>query len=461
MGNGRHFLRSARQDGEVRLVRNVTVLMGINVDAFESGPHLATVSADLLAADQRVGTLDDMLEHWRGLVGLPADVISLKFTDKERGVAGKAIDIRLHGDDLQRLKVASMELQAWLKGFRGVKDVSDDLRPGKPEVQLSLRGGAGALGITAGDIAHEVRAALQGNTNLDVQLGRESHTVAVRMEGADRDGLDDLSYLMVGPRGEDSLPLSAIADIKRVRGFARIHRVDGQRTVTVQGTLDSQIANARELMKITSRQFLPEFKKRFKDVRVSFQGQGKESAQTGGSLETGLLIGLAGIFLILSLQFRSYIEPLVVMLAIPTGFIGVVWGHLALGLELSMPSLVGLATLAGIVVNDSILLVTFIKQRQRNGEDIAQAARLAARDRFRAIVLTSLTTIAGLLPLLLETSTQAQLLIPIVASIAFGLLTATVLSLFLVPTFFVVMADFGLVGAVAPAEKRSPSEQHR
>ncbi len=414
---------SARQEGGARLVRNVSVLFGVNVDAFESGPHLATVNADLTAADQRVGAIDDMLERWRGLVGTPPDVISLKFTDKERGVAGKAVDIRLHGDNLKRLKMASMELQAWLNGFKGVKDVSDDLRPGKPEVRVSLRDGAGSLGITASDVANEIRAALQGSTNLDVQLGRESQAVAVRLDSTDRDELDELSYLVVASREGESVPVSAIADIDRVRGFARIHRIDGQRTVTVQGALDTRVANARELMNVTKKRFLPELKERFKDVRVSFQGQGKESAQTGGSLQTALLVGLAGIYLILCFQFRSYLEPLAVMLAIPTGFIGVVWGHLALGLELSMPSLVGLATLAGIVVNDSILLVTFIKERQRHGTDVAEAARLAARDRFRAIVLTSLTTVAGLLPLLMETSTQAQLLIPLVASLVFGLST--------------------------------------
>ena len=228
-----------------------------------------------------------------------------------------------------------------------------------------------------------------------------------------------------------------------MRGFARIHRINGQRTVTVQGALDTRIANASELMGITRKRFLPELKERFEDVRVSFQGQGKESAQTGGSLQTGLLVGLVGVFLILCFQFRSYVEPLAVMLAIPTGIVGVVWGHLALGLELSMPSLVGLATLVGIVVNDSILLVSFIKERRRDGMTIADAARLAARDRFRAIVLTSLTTIVGLLPLLMETSTQAQFLIPLVASVAFGLLTATVLSLFLVPSLFVVLTELG------------------
>ena len=155
-----------------------------------------------------------------------------------------------------------------------------------------------------------------------------------------------------------------------------------------------------------------------------------------------LAIGIFGVFVILSFQFRSYIQPLAVMLAMPMGVIGVVWGHLALGIELSIPSLVGVATLAGIVVNDNILLVSFIKERLKAGMAVIEAVQLAAVDRFRAILLTSLTTIAGLLPLLLETSTQAQLLIPIVASLVFGLFSATLFSILLVPAFFMILSDW-------------------
>ena len=216
-------------------------------------------------------------------------------------------------------------------------------------------------------------------------------------------------------------------------------------TVTVQGAIDTKVVNARELMGVTKKQFLPRLKERYPGVRPAFQGQGKESAVTGNSLKTNILIGLLGVYLILAYQFRSYIQPLAVMLAIPTGLIGVVIGHLLLGLDISMPSLVGMASLTGIVVNNGILLVVFTKQRLQEGMTAVEAARTAAKNRFRAIILTSLTTIAGLTPLLLETSTQAQFLIPLVASLAFGLFSATVLSLFLVPVVFVIFDDLGLI----------------
>ncbi|MES9846443.1 MAG: efflux RND transporter permease subunit [Candidatus Sedimenticola sp. 6PFRAG5] len=181
-------------------------------------------------------------------------------------------------------------------------------------------------------------------------------------------------------------------------------------------------------------------------------------AATGASLQTNIMIGLIGVFIILSFQFRSYLQPLAVLLAIPTGLIGVVWGHLLMGLDLSMPSLVGLATLTGIVVNDSVLLVSFIKEQRSGGLAMTDAVRLAARDRFRAVILTSLTTIVGLLPLLTETSTQAQFLIPLVASLAFGLLTATLLSLFLIPSCFVIFEELGWFRAGVKAAGKSAAE---
>jgi hydrophobic/amphiphilic exporter-1 (mainly G- bacteria), HAE1 family len=441
---------STRQSGNQQMVRNVSVLYNVNVDAFESGPHLATISADLMRAEEREGTVDEMIGRWRELVGAVPDVISLKFTDKERGVAGKAIDLRLQGASLATLKRASLDLQNFLAGFSGVADLSDDLRSGKPELRVHRKETAGSFGISARGIANVVRAALHGGTGTEVLLDGEAHDLTIRLTAADRSSVEDLRQLDIRAADGSLIPLGAVADIVQTRGFARIHRVNGQRTVTVQGAIDTKVANAREIMRTVKKSFGPQLKKKYPGVRLSSQGQDKDSADTGNSLRTNLLIGLIGIFLILAFQFRNYVQPFAVILAIPMGLIGVVWGHLALGLDLTMPSLVAFATLAGVVVNDNILLVTFLKERLAEGVDVAEAGRQAARDRFRPIVLTSLTTIAGLLPLLSETSTQAQLLIPLVASLAFGLLTATILSLLLVPAFFVILDDVGLLKTERP-----------
>ncbi|MBE9558426.1 MAG: efflux RND transporter permease subunit, partial [Proteobacteria bacterium] len=436
---------SARQEGGRKLVRNISVLYNTNVGSFESGPHLATVSADLLRAEERTGTVDEMLSRWRELVGGIPDAISLKFTDKERGVAGKAIDLRIQGNRLEVLKQASLDLQGYLAGFRGVRDLSDDLRAGKPELRVRLKESAGIFGIGARAVADEIRAALHGGAGLEVLINGEAHDVSVRLASLDRNSIEDIGHIQIRAADGGLVPLSAVAIVDETRGFARIHRVNGQRTVTVQGTLDTNVANAREIMAALRKEFAPRLKEKYPGIRLVSQGQDKETAETGNSLQTNLLIGLVGIFLVLTFQFRDYVQPFAVLLAIPMGLIGVVWGHLALGLNLSMPSLVGFATLAGVVVNDNILLVGFAKERLKEGDSVAGAMQQAARERFRPIVLTSLTTIAGLLPLLMETSTQAQLLIPLVASIAFGLLTATVMSLFLVPVFFVILDDVKLL----------------
>ncbi|MCK5647434.1 MAG: efflux RND transporter permease subunit, partial [Gammaproteobacteria bacterium] len=426
-------LQDKKQGKQNRLVKNIIVLFNTNKDAYESGAHLATISADLLPAEQRVGSIDSMLNRWRELTGVPADVITLKFTDRERGVAGKAIDIRLQGNKLEQLKQASQDLQQWLSQFKGVQDLSDDLRPGKPELQISLKKSAGSFGITAKAVADSVRAALHGGTKLEVQSGYEAEDVIARLDVDDRDSLEDLHYLMVRNNQGQLVPLSAVAEIKKTRGFSRIHRVNGQKTVTVQGTINTDIINARQLMQMTKKQFLPTLKEKYPGVRPAFQGQGKESALTGNSLQFNVFLGLLGVYFMLAFQFKSFAQPLAVILAIPTSLIGVVGGHLLLGLDISMPSLVGMATLIGIVVNDSILLLMSVKNGLKKGMTIVAAAQNASIKRFRAIILTSLTTIAGLTPLLFETSTQAQFLIPLVASLVFGLLSTTLFSLFLVP----------------------------
>lgn len=436
---------SKQQSNKARLVRNTSILYNTNVDSYESGAHIATVSADLLRAEQRTGSINDMLNRWRELTGDVPDVIALKFTDRERGVAGKAIDIRLHDKDLARLKSASYELQKWLSSFRGVLDLSDDLRPGKPEIRLKLSDSAILSGMTARKIAEEVRASLFGKTGLTVQAGRETRDIIVRLKGSDRQTLGDLEDIAVTGPGGKLVPLLALAKTIETRDYARIHRVNGARTLTVQGKLDTRIANAREIMGATKKKFLPQLKKKYPGLRVSFVGQGKEASTTGNSLQTNVLIGFIGVFIMLAWQFSSFIQPLVVIIAMPLGFIGVVIGHLLLGYELSMPSLVGLATLAGVVVNDSILLVVFIKRSIKEGMSVVNAAAKAARERFRAVLLTSITTIMGLLPLLMETSTQAQFMIPLVISLAFGLLVATMMSLIVVPVFFTILDDFSLI----------------
>ncbi len=435
---------SPLQPDDQRLVRNINIRFNQNVDAHETGPHVATVSADLLAAEVRRANLDNIINRWREESGEIPDVISINFKEPQLGPAGLPIDIRLSGTELNELKSVSLALQDWLKSYRGVFDVTDDLRPGKPELRLSIREGTLALGLTAFDIASQLRAGFYGTVASELQVGPESYEVDVRLSEADQSTLTQLEEFRISTASGAQIPLGAIATLEPGRGFSRINRIDGLRTVTIQGDVDTRLANASEIINDTRERFLDELLERYPSVQVSLEGQSKEAGTTGASLLRGFLLGFAGIFFLLSFQFRSYVEPLVVMVAIPLAFIGVIWGHVIIGLDLSMPSMMGFASLAGIVVNDSILLVLFLKQRVADGRSIHEATRLASRQRFRAVLLTSLTTIAGLLPLLTERSLQAQVLIPLATSIVFGLIASTLLVLLVVPTLFSILDDFKL-----------------
>jgi len=437
---------SPMQPGGNALVRNVTVTYGSNADADEAGAHLATISASLLRAEDRNTNVTTIIERWKKLTGPLPDMSTLRFTDKDRGVGGKPIAIRLQGDNLGDLKATAVEMRKFFRGFAGVRDVIDDLRPGKPEYVVTLRSSsASALGVTAQGMASQLRRAFRGDTTLEVQDRYGSLDVLARLNGIDRASANDVLDLRIAAADGTLIPLSAVADVTQGRGYARIQRIDGRRTVTVEGSINPKIANAVELMTALKADFLPQLAQKRPDVEVIIIGESKDTSESGNSLRDFLLIGLAGVYLILAYQFRSFIQPAAVFVAIPLGLIGVVWGHMLMGMQISMPSLVGLATLAGIVVNNSILLIAFIKERYNEGAELIEAAQGAVRDRFRPIFLTSLTTVVGLGPLLFETSTQAQLLLPIVASLAFGLTTATILALFVTPAMFLILHDMGLI----------------
>lgn len=426
------------------LVRALTVEYNRNDDAYETGPHVATVRLDLLSAEVRKTSSDDFLNAWRSEIGNLPDVINLKFTPSRLGPGGRAIDVQLRGNDLKQLDVAARKLVAWLSRYKGAYDISGDLRPGKPEINVRLKPEAANLGLDGRTIADQLRSAYFGSTVSEIQVGPELIEIDVRLVGRDRSSIANLeNFLVVTSKGKN-VPLSAVAVLERRRGYARINRVNGLRTVTIQGSVDTDQANASQIISDTMRRFVPKLEAAHPGVVVVLEGQNKEGAIVQKSMLSGFVIGLIGVFLLLSFQFRSYLEPIVVMLAIPLALIGVILGHLAMGLDISMPSMLGFVSLSGIVVNNSILIVGFIKSGHENGLSVHDAILEASKARFRAVFLTSVTTVLGLMPMLVETSVQAQILIPLVTSLAFGLMASTVLVLIVVPAFYMVLDDFGM-----------------
>ncbi len=432
-----------KQPNNSPLVESIQVRFNHNLSAQEFGTHVATVMVDLLSAERRTLSLDELTVAWRKEIGDIPGLSSLIIQEPGFGPAGIPIEIRLQGTDLNELKLAALDVNTHLTGYEAVYNIIDDLRPGKPQRSFSLKEGALASGLTAEMLSSQLRAAFLGEIVDTQRIGNRDVEILVRQAERDSSSLDDLAdQTILMPDGRQ-MPLNTVVDSEDKRDWAMITRIGSQRTVTVQANVDAREASAQTIVNDLQKNWLNDFIQQHPNVTVSFEGQVARSAETAGSIRRGLLIGLLGIFIILSFQFRSYIEPLIVMLAIPLAFVGAVWGHVLLGWYISMPSLIGAASLAGIAVNNSILLIQFIKEHRSKGMDTIAAAQQATRDRFRAIFITTTTTIAGLLPLLAETSVQSAAIKPLVISVVFGLITTTVLVLVMIPALYVLFDDWG------------------
>ncbi|MBK5929745.1 efflux RND transporter permease subunit [Halochromatium salexigens] len=451
-------LSPQQPDGAV-LVEAIQTRFNHNPSAREAGPHVATVIVDLLAAERRTLSLDTLTEAWREAIGPIAGIHSLLIQEPGFGPAGIPVEIRLQGEDLDALKAAALEASEQLASYEAVFNVIDDLRPGKPQRRYRLAEGAHGLGLTAEEVAAQLRAAWLGEIADSQRIGAWDIEILVRQAKDDRDDLDDLADQTIQLADGQRVPLSAVATVSELRDWARITRIDGRRTLTIAADVDARLASGQAIVSDLRVRWLDDFQARHPQVEVQFEGQVANAAETGGSIRRGLLIGLLGIFVILSFQFRSYVEPLIVMLTIPLAFIGAIWGHVLMGYYLSMPSLIGAASLAGIVVNNAILLIQFINANRAQGLSAAAAAGQASRQRLRAILISSLTTIAGLAPLLAETSSQADAIKPLVISVVFGLLSATVLVLLVIPALYVLLDDLGLARLPMPTiSKPIPAE---
>jgi len=436
------------------LIKNTTIEF-INLEASEEGTHLATIRVDLLNTETRTTSLFEFNQLWRESVGQIPGAISITFKEPSFGPAGRPFEILLHGNDLDILSQASVEIQRELNKFEGVFDVMDDLRPGKEEWSIKLQPGVLAFNIDGAMIANQLRAAYFGEIADEFQRGNDTIEIDVRVRQSDKESIQQLkNFPIVLPDGTQ-IPLSAVVELTPQRGFARISRIDGKRTVTVMGDIDPERANTQEIVGVLQSGIMLELLEKYPELSISYEGEVKQGGETSSSIFEKFVLGLLGVFIILSFQFRSYFEPIMVMLAIPLALIGAMWGHLLLGYDFTIPSLIGFVSLAGIVVNDSILLVSYIKKHQSDGVAVYQSAINAARDRFRAVFITSVTTVAGTLPLLLESSLQAQVLQPMIVSLVFGIISSTILILFFLPGIYCILSDWGLVSDAHMVERKS------
>ena len=402
--------------------------------------HRGEVMMELLPAEEREVSSSDIVNRWRELVGPLPGAIELVFSSDIMS-AGDAINVQFAGDDTDALKAAAEELKAELVGFNGVFDVADSFRGGKQELKLSILPGAEVLGLTLADLARQVRQGFYGEEVQRIQRGRNDVRVMVRYPFADRRTLFGLESMRIRtPQGAD-VPFSSVATVELTRGYASIERSNRRRTIRVTASADKAVADTGGIVSALTGTVLPSILDRHPGVSYTLEGENREEAETMGALKKLFMLAMIAIYALMAIPFKSYIQPAIVMTAVPFGLIGAVVGHMLMGIELSVLSMCGIIALAGVVVNDSLVLVDFVNRRREDGMPIAEAARTAGVQRFRPILLTSLTTFAGLTPLILEKSVQAQFLVPMAVSLAYGVLFATAISLVIVPACYLILED--------------------
>jgi hydrophobic/amphiphilic exporter-1 (mainly G- bacteria), HAE1 family len=412
-----------------------------------SGSHVGQVYIELVDAASRSITSNDILNMWREEAGDFPGAERITFDSVNIGPGGKAIEFKLlaPAENQAELNDAIERCKGKLATYAGVFDIRDDATPGKLEFQYKVKDRAIAMGITASDLAETVRNAYYGAEVQRLQRGRHEVKLMVRYPQDQRRSLADFKEIKVrGPDGVE-VPITELAEIKVQRGYSEINRLNQKRSITVSADVDEAKTNAAQVIADLKASTLPELIKQYPTLSVDWEGQQQQSQESMASLGVGLVIAILAIYILLVIEFNSYFQPFIIIMIIPFGFAGAIWGHGLLGIPITLFSVFGMVALTGVVVNDSIVLVDFINSKARSGMPLRQALAEAGLRRMRPVFLTSITTIAGLAPMIMEKSFQAQFLVPMAASLAFGLGLTTLLVLFQVPVlylFYCIVLEF-------------------
>lgn len=419
--------------------------------------HVGRVMFEITPPEERAlqVTSSELVTQWRRLIGDIPGAKELNFR-AEIGRGGAPISVQLSGRDFERLRLVAAATKEKLGNYPGVEDITDTFESGKQELMLAIKPAAEQLGLTLSDLATQVRRAFFGFEVQTIQRDRDDVRVMVRYPLSERQSLDNLQTMMIRTPAGNTVPFGEVADVSIGRGFSAITRVDRKRTVSIEADVDKENTDI-EAIKRDLTEELPEILASYPDISYSFEGEAREQRDSFGSLTTGIFFVLAVVYTLLAIPLRSYVQPIMVMLVIPFGVVGAILGHVIMGMNLSIMSYMGMLALAGVVINDSLVLVDFVNKRRLEGLKIDSAVRVAGVARFRAILLTSLTTFFGLMPLIFEKSTQAQFLIPMAVSLGFGIMFATLITLVLIPCNYVILED--IKGLFLP--KPAASSKHR
>lgn len=408
--------------------------------AAANSSHQGEVSIELVSGSERRISPREFVSRWRAatppIVG--AEEVSFIY---DYFNFGAAIDIQLSSANVDELERAAERLKLKLAEYTGVYDITDSFQGGKAEIQLDILPAAETLGLTLADLARQVRQAFYGEEAQRIQRGRDDVRVMVRYPEDRRTSLVDLENLRIRTPLGDEVPFYAVARARMARGYSTIKRIDRQRTINVTAAVAEQEGgNASKIMASLSQE-IPIILQDFPDISYSYEGERAEQTETFDSLIRYGTMALILIYSLLAIPLRSYIQPLVIMSVIPFGLVGAIGGHLLLGLDWSFMSVFGVVALSGVVVNSSLVLVHAVNRMRDEGATIGDAIRRAGVSRFRPIVLTAITTFVGLTPLMLEKNMGARFLVPMGVSLAFGVVFATVISLLIVPSGYLIMED--------------------
>ncbi|MDJ0789252.1 MAG: efflux RND transporter permease subunit, partial [Myxococcota bacterium] len=411
-----------------------------------SAGHLGEVTLELVPAEERAISTEEIAQRWRELVPPIPGQEELVFQSSFFS-AGEAVNVRLRGPNVDELEAAADRVKALLAGYTGVYDITDSFRAGKREAKLTIRPAGEALGVTQRDLARQVRQAFYGEEAQRVQRGRDDVAVMVRYPAHSRRSLGDLENLRIRTAAGSEVPFYTVAAVEMGRGYSTIRRTNRQRIVSVTAEVDRTLITGNEVLAQITAGPLQEIVGDYEGMSFFFAGAQEEQRRALGGLARWFVVALFAIYALLAVPLRSYVQPLLIMSVIPFGTVGAILGHLLMaafkpGFGLSFMSVMGIVALTGVVVNGSLVLIYSLNGHVARGVPLPEAVARASEGRFRPIVLTSITTFVGLTPLLLEQSLQAQFLIPMATSLAFGVLLATLITLFLLPAGILVLDDF-------------------
>ncbi|MFQ5729852.1 MAG: efflux RND transporter permease subunit, partial [Waddliaceae bacterium] len=408
----------------------------------DTGSHLVGAQIFLVSTDFRTISGVEFANRWRKEVGELVDAESTNFSGMIHTAAGPPIDIQLSHQATDILENAATELAGKLRIYEGVSDIDDGVTPGKPQINFRLKPEARSLQITSKDLAEQVRAAFYGAEALRQQRGRNEMKVMVRLPEEERKTLHTIEELVIrSPQGGE-IPISEAAEVDYDHAYTSIKRSDGRRVQSVTADVNENIANATQIVDDVKENILPRILQKYPGLSFNLEGEQREQRETLEAMVRGFMFALFGIYSLLAIPFKSYIQPIIVMLSIPFGIIGAILGHMLLGYELSIVSMFGIVALAGVVVNDSLVLVITINQNLALGMmSTVETVVESARSRFRPIMLTSLTTFFGLSPMIFETSMQARFLIPMAISLGFGILFSTAIIMLITTSVYLILDD--------------------